>query len=230
MNSISVIIPVFNEAEIILPFLEVLQSRLSKNYAIEIILVDGGSADETRLKIKNKPDIQIVFSEKGRAKQMNYGAKQAKYSILYFLHCDSVPPKNFDGAIIDYVNNRKFAGCFKMKFDYNHWLLKIMAWFTRFNHISCRGGDQSLFITKDLFLKIDGFDETYTIYEDNEICKRLYEINHFSVIQEDIVTSARKFRKNGVFQLYYHFFVIHLKRKLGHSVESLEQYYKHKIM
>jgi hypothetical protein len=50
-----------------------------------------------------------------------------------------------------------------MKFDYGHPVLMISQWFTRFNHISCRGGDQSLFITKELFKELKGFDENFVI-------------------------------------------------------------------
>jgi hypothetical protein len=65
---------------------------------------------------------------------------------------------HFDRIIADTVQNGN-AGCFRMKFDYGHPVLMISQWFTRFNHISCRGGDQSLFITKELFKENKGFDE-----------------------------------------------------------------------
>jgi rSAM/selenodomain-associated transferase 2 len=229
MNSISIIIPVYNEEETLLSFLEDVQAKYSNQFPIEIIVVDGGSTDKTKKIVQACSGVQLVFSEKGRAKQMNAGAIVAQNSILYFLHCDSIPPKNFDVELVENVKKGNLAGCFKMQFDYNHWFLKIITWFTRFNHISCRGGDQSLFVTKKLFLQINGFDESYTIYEDNEICKRLYEQKQFAVIQRNIITSARRFKKNGVLKLYYHFFIIHLKRRLGHSAESLNEYYKNTI-
>jgi hypothetical protein len=87
-------------------------------------------------------NVALIQSEKGRAIQMNVGAKAATGNILYFLHCDSLP-RHFD-RIIDTVQNGNQAGCFRMKFDYRHPVLMISQWFTRFNHISCRGGDQSL--------------------------------------------------------------------------------------
>jgi len=116
-----------------------------------------------------------------------------------------------------------------MKFDYKHSVLLVSQWFTRFNHISCRGGDQSLFVTKELFDKINGFNESYIIYEDNEIIKRLYHEKQFIVIPKYLITSARRYRINGVWTLQYHFTVIHLKRRLGHSVESMLNYYKRKV-
>jgi hypothetical protein len=116
-----------------------------------------------------------------------------------------------------------------MKFDYQHPVLLVSQWFTRINHISCRGGDQSLFVTKTLFKKIKGFNETFIIYEDNEIISRLYAQKQFVVIPKTLLTSARRYRKNGVWKLQYHFTVIHLKRRLGHSAESLLQYYKNNV-
>jgi hypothetical protein len=74
-----------------------------------------------------------------------------------------------------------------MKFDYRHPVLMISQWFTRFNHISCRGGDQSLFITNELFKELKGFDENFVIYEDNEIISRLYAKKQFVVIPDYII-------------------------------------------
>ena len=118
---------------------------------------------------------------------------------------------------------------FRMKFDYRHPVLEVSQWFTRINHISCRGGDQSLFVTKRLFNDIKGFNEDYIIYEDNEIISRLYNKKQFVVIPENLITSARRYRENGVWRLQYHFAVIYLKRRLGHSAESMLDYYTKRI-
>ena len=66
------------------------------------------------------------------------------------------------------------AGCFKMKFDSNHWWLKLASWFTQYRWRACRGGDQSQFITKNLFKSLGGFDERFTVYEDNDLINKLY--------------------------------------------------------
>jgi GT2 family glycosyltransferase len=156
---------------------------------------------------------------------MNAGAKVASGTIFYFLHCDSFPPKHFDLEIIEQVHKNKNAGCFRMKFNYSHAVLFVSQWFTRINHISCRGGDQSLFVTRELFDKIGGYDEKYIIYEDNEIIRRLYQKGRFTVIPKYLITSARRYKEKGVWRLQYHFTVIHLKRRLGHSVESMLDYH-----
>jgi glycosyltransferase involved in cell wall biosynthesis len=101
-----------------------------------------GSTDGSQEKIRRCPNVADSIRKKGRAIQMNVGAKAATGNILYFLHCDSLP-RHFDRIIDDTVQNGNQAGCFRMKFDYRHPVLMISQW-TRFNHISCRGGDRYL--------------------------------------------------------------------------------------
>ena len=100
MNKISIIIPILNEEKTIVSVLEYLDQNCSKENNIEIIIVDGGSTDTSVSKvedfIKNHPNIVLIPSERGRAKQMNRGRLHASGAILYFLHADSYPPKNFD--------------------------------------------------------------------------------------------------------------------------------------
>ena len=71
---------------------------------MEIIVVDGGSTDDT-FDIVSDLGAIVLQSKKGRAKQMNYGASQAKGKILYFLHADTFPPKNFDNYLLRAVTN-----------------------------------------------------------------------------------------------------------------------------
>jgi rSAM/selenodomain-associated transferase 2 len=226
MTKISIIIPTLNEAETIANLLHYLLNNSSKKNISEIIVVDGGSTDNSVDIVSTFKNIMLIHSEKGRAKQMNLGTQKATSSILYFLHADSFPPKNFDQYIIDAVKNDNQAGCFKMKFDSNHWWLKFAGWLTKFSWGICRGGDQSLFITKTLFNDIGGYDEKYIIYEDNIIIKKLFAATQFKVIQKPILTSARLYKKHGVWRLQYHFFIIHLKHWLGANAGALHAYYK----
>ncbi len=229
MTKISIIIPILNEAKIIANLLNHLIESSNKENISEIIIVDGGSTDGSQSIISNYKQIIILNSKKGRAKQMNLGAKHATGSILYFLHADSFPPKHFDQLIINEFNKGNEAGCFKMKFNSNHWWLKLAGWFTQFNKKSCRGGDQSQFITQSLFNKIKGFNEDFVIYEDNDLISKLYALNQFVVIQEWLTTSARRYNSKGVYKLQYHFFMIYLKKWLGASPEILNNYYKKHI-
>ncbi len=194
-------------------------------YISEIIVVDGGSIDGTGEIARANQNVIYLNTQKGRAIQMNAGANLASSKILYFLHADSFPPQNFDRLILDQVKKDKKAGCFRMKFDKDHWWLNLMSWFTRFNHISCRGGDQSLFVEKELFKEIGGFDEAYQVYEDNELIKRLYERGHFVVIKKWLVTSARRYEKIGIWKTQLFFAEIYWKRRFGATADELSRHY-----
>lgn len=227
---LSIIIPVYNEAEIIEANLQEIQKKISASRLVkEILVIDGGSTDATFEKAKSIGGVQVLKSHKGRPKQMNFGAKLAKGDILYFLHVDSFPPQDFDELIISSVKNGHEAGCFKMKFRSQHPWLMFISWLTKFKARSCRGGDQSLFVTKSLFKKIGGYNEEYLIYEDHEILKPLYKHTNFDVIQEWISTSARRFKSKGIMKLQLLFWAIYFKKWSGASPNELYQFYTKKI-
>lgn len=229
MNNISIVIPTLNEAENINRLLSHLLNNSSEENIAEIIVVDCNSEDETQKIVANytlsTEKVKLLKSGRGRAKQMNLGAKNAASSILYFLHADSFPPKNFDQHIINKVTNGNLAGCFKMKFDDNHWWLQLAGWLTQFSWRACRGGDQSQFITIDLYNELGGFNEQFTIYEDNDLINKLYKRKQFVVIQEWITTSARRYQTNGIWKLQYHFWTIYVKKWFGASADDLHRYY-----
>ena len=227
---ISIIIPVLNEVKTIEELLFHLVDCADLKNINEIIVVDGGSTDGTKNIIQSLDlKIKLLNSEKGRAKQMNTVSSIATGDILYFLHADSFPPLNYDTHIINEVKKGNNAGCFRLQFDSNHWWLKIASWLTQFSWRACRGGDQSQFITKALFEDIGGFDETYTIYEDNILINELYKRNEFVVINKKIKTSARLYKKHGVWKIQYHFLAIYLKRWNGATAVELYEYYKKHI-
>ncbi len=229
MSKISIIIPTLNEALNIKRLLLHLLSNSNPDNISELIVVDCGSNDGTQSFtteiIKKNKQVQLLNSDRGRAKQMNVGAQHATGDILYFLHADTFPPKYFDQLIINEVENSNEAGCFKMKFDSKHWWLTLAGWLTKFNWRACRGGDQSQFITKKLFNELGCFNEQFTIYEDNDLINKLYKQNKFVVIQEWITTSARRYEANGIWKLQYHFWMIYIKKWCGASADELRTYY-----
>ncbi|WP_299777960.1 TIGR04283 family arsenosugar biosynthesis glycosyltransferase [uncultured Formosa sp.] len=225
MSKISIIIPTFNEAKNLQELIPYLLKNASSINIKEIIIVDGGSTDQTQEVVNVFTEVSLLHSEKGRGKQMNLGAKQAKGNILYFLHADSYPPENFDNYILKSVNSKTQAGCFKMSFNSSHWLLKLSGWLTQFTWKISRGGDQSLFITKALFETLGGYNEEYKIYEDNHFINSTYKATNFTVIQQKLTTSARRYHIKGIYFLQYHYSVIHLKYRLGNSPQTLYDYY-----
>ena len=228
-NGISIIIPTLNEAHGIGILLEYLNSIINPEIVSEILVVDGGSSDNT-LEIASNFKVTVLESEKGRAKQMNFGAQRAQGTTLYFLHADTFPPVGFDRSIIEAQENGFQAGCFRMKFDTKNPILKFFAYLSKINHILCRGGDQSLFITKETFRELGGFNERYLIYEDTEFITRLYRQFSFTILSEQVITSARKYRDKGWWRVQFHFGVIHLKNLLGSEPTELYEYYEKKFL
>jgi len=256
--SISIIIPILNEAESIGKLIQHLLNTSTSGQVSEIIVVDGGSCDGSQTIVNNfsseaaighldlpntynetlvgattpkvasliKTEILLISSEKGRAKQLNTGAQCAKGTVLYFLHADSFPPPHFDNLILSEVKNGNKAGCFRMQFDSKHWWLQMASWFTKFSWRACRGGDQSQFITRELFDAIGGYDDTYIIYEDNILINELYARKEFTVINQKLRSSARLYQKHGVWNVQYHFCIIYIKKWFGASAEDLFAYYK----
>ncbi len=235
-KEISIIIPTLNEADRIGRLLLHLDKNATPKGIKEIIIVDGGSTDETlnsittiKTELQAIPSIEVITALRGRARQMNAGAAKAQGTILYFLHADSFPPQGFDTHIIRKVKNGNQAGCFRMRFDSSHWWLRLASWLTQFSWRACRGGDQSQFITAQLFKELGGFDERFEIYEDNDLINKLYARKEFVVIQKKLTTSSRRYQSNGIWKLQYHFLAIYVKKWFGASAEELHSYYKKHI-
>lgn len=223
-NSISIIIPALNEEENIGKLIKYLLENGSK-YTNEIIVADGGSTDNTK-HIASDSGAKAVDSHKGRAVQMNTGARNASGDILYFLHADTYPPKDYEDRILNSYGKGYNSGCFRLSFDYKHWFLKTMAWFTRFDINAFRYGDQSLFVSKELFGEIGGFNEKLIAAEDNEIVARLKKQGKFTIMEGCTVTSARKYLDNGIYKLQGVFTIIYIMYKLGYPQEKLIATYK----
>lgn len=192
---LSLIIPTYNEAEYISELLLHIQRTSHQNF--EILVTDGGSLDKTEVIVKSLGIKFISSPEKGRAKQMNYAAKQAKGDTLYFVHADSLPPLTFLKDIEDALSEGFSIGCYRFKFNSKKRLLKINSYFTRFDRLMCRGGDQSLFITKALFDELSGYNEQHKVMEDYDIITRARKKHSFKIIPKDVLVSARKYDHNS---------------------------------
>lgn len=226
---ISVIIPTWNEESSIKETIERLRQFDELNLVDEIIIADGGSTDNT-LQLVKESDATIARSpSKGRAAQMNYGASLASGDILYFIHADTIPAKNFSSDIKDAITEGFTCGCYRLSFDHDHWFLKANCWFTRFNVNAVRFGDQSLFVTKHVFEKAGGFREDLLIMEDQEIIARLKKYGKFKVMNREVITSARKYLDNGIYRMQSIFFLIWLMYYLGYSQQNLLRLYRRLI-
>ncbi len=229
MLQLSIIIPTHNEAEGITKLLTHLQKIRSQNITSEIIVVDGESTDQTTTLVESRKEVITLNSSKGRAKQLNVGARKAEGEIVYFLHADTFPPKGFDEAIIKAVSLDKQAGSFRMTFNKKTFFFNFWSWFTRFKWDIASGGDQSLFITRTLFNQIGGFNEEWVVMEDIEIMSRIKLATNYIKLPQKVITSTRKYDKLGAVKLQTIFSIMHIKKIVGVAPEGLYAYYKNKI-
>ncbi|MGH2644143.1 MAG: hypothetical protein ACRDE2_09355, partial [Chitinophagaceae bacterium] len=142
---------------------------------------------------------------------------------------DSIPPKNFTGYILKALNEGAVSGCFWLSFDHKHWFLKTCCWFTRFNINAVRFGDQSLFVTKDVFHASGGFREDLCMMEDQEIIHRIKKLGKFKVMHARVITSARKYLDNGIYRMQAIFFYLWLLYYMGYSQDYLLKLHRKRI-
>lgn len=223
--TISVIIPTLNEAQYIVQRIEFI-----KNYGgeavIEIIVVDGQSSDETQALAAKAGAEVLVSPTQSRAAQMNYGARLAKAEVLYFVHADVQLIPSFVQDIQEGLKAGYAAGCYRYRFDVDKMMLKVMAFFTRFDGIMCRGGDQTLYVKKDVFLTLKGFDEYFTIMEDYDFIIRLKKNHKFKVIKKEVVVSARKYEMNSWFRVQSANLIIFIMFFLKRPPDQMKKMYK----
>ncbi len=220
---ISIIIPVLNEEEALPKLLKYLTSLVQST--AEIIVVDGGSTDDTLEKIVDFP-IQLLHSKAGRAVQMNTGAAAATGDVLYFLHSDTIPPDTFLEDIPEAIKEGHDSGCYRLGFNSNAFLLKINTYCTRFRFLWCRGGDQSLFIKKELFEKLGGFPKGYIIMEEYFLIEKLLKNHHYKIIPKRIIASSRKYEKNNYLKVQLANLIIFNMNRLGYSQQKMYDAYR----
>lgn len=227
---ISIIIPAYNEEGHIGETVRLLRQLDGTGLIREIIVADGGSSDATCAEAAAAGARALPCPRKGRAAQMNRGASQASGTVLYFLHADSIPPAGFTRHIQTALAQGFACGCYRLRFDHRHWFLQANSWFTRFDVNAVRFGDQSLFVTKELFEKSGGFREDLLMMEDQEIIHRLKRGGRFVVMKEAVTTSARKYLDNGIYRMQLIFFRIWFLYYMGYPQERLLKLYRRLIL
>lgn len=214
VSMISIITPVLNEEKNIRPFLSHLDS-LDGDF--ELILVDGGSSDRTieevlKWKDSFNRDLKILGTCRGRGTQMNKGANAAQGDILLFLHVDCLLKKDalilMEKAIYE---KNAIGGGFKQKFSSPDLFLRFGSAIGNLR-VSMTGifyGDYGIFIKKDVFRKIGGYDEI-PFLEDVELCRKAKKHGRLIQIDRRILTSPRRYLKKGKLKLTFAFILANL--------------------
>jgi rSAM/selenodomain-associated transferase 2 len=225
MMLISVIIPTLNEASHLPRLLTNLKQQIS-GQDVEILVVDGGSTDRTPDLVRGSNVRLVVSPKQGRAYQLNLGAQEARGDLFYFLHADVVPPPQCFSEIKEAVQAGRTAGCFSYRFDSDSWLLRVNAWFTRFNLRTTGGGDQGLFITRSLFSQVGRFDESLLLMEDFDFVWRLKKKHPFHIIRRDAIVSARKYENNSYVRVQIANLLVFVFFQVGISQAHLRRLYQ----
>jgi len=192
---ISVIVPSLNEGRNLLACLESVRSAGD----VEIIVVDGGSSDDT-VALAHAADVKVLVTDSGRGRQMNAGAAAASGGILLFLHADSVLPRSWNRLVRSALSEKGVsAGAFELGLNAESPAFRFIERAANFRSRTLQTpyGDQGIFLTREMFRQMGGFPEI-PLMEDLELVRNLRKQGRIAIVPERISTSARRWRKLGV--------------------------------
>ncbi len=218
---ISIVIPTLNEEEFIGSLLQDLPKKALPENMLEILVVDAHSQDRTVEMAEANGARVILTHKRGRAAQLALGGQHAQGDVLYFLHADTFPPKHFDRFILESVRLGYLAGCFGISFQPSSAFLRFFEKFVRLPWMICRGGDQSLFVTRNLYTAIGGYDARLKIMEDIEIIRRIRKNSSFRILSQKVISSSRKYQDHGAWKLQLLYTWIHLQYWVGISTNRI---------
>ncbi len=220
----SIIIPTFNEEKNIADRL----SELRDIQDIEVIVCDGGSQDRTvEIAGQYSPDVRVVISEKGRALQMNTGARTANGKMLVFLHADTFLPQGSIRTLLSEMNDGVAAGAFLHAMKEPGLASRYLTFYGRIKSIYLRRpfGDQAIFMERKYFFDVGGYREDYTIFEDVDLIARIRRRPHFKILRAPVFTSMRRYDVDGYWTRAITNIVLQFLFALGVHPNKLSRWY-----
>ncbi|MGE0703645.1 MAG: TIGR04283 family arsenosugar biosynthesis glycosyltransferase [Vicinamibacterales bacterium] len=205
MTRVSAIVPVLNEASRVGPLVQ----SLLRMGIHEVIVVDGGSTDGTADHARSTGQCQVLAAPRGRASQMNAGARVATGTVLWFVHADSQPPPDALVLIDEVMSGGDVvAGAFHILTvaDTPGWparwlrLANVRSYYTRLPY-----GDQAIFVRRDTFEQIGGFP-VQPLFEDLELSRRLRRMGRIQTVPRTVIVSGRRFMARP----FYYAFLMNL--------------------
>jgi len=222
LTKLTIIIPVYNEAEILSDFLADLFASFENSPNIEVLLCDGGSSDSS-VQIAKQFPCKIINSPAGRARQMNTAAAEAKGEWLVFVHADTSLPDHWMNLV---TSSSAPWGRFDIKLEGNHQMYRIVErlinW--RSSLTSVATGDQVLFFRQDFFRQLNGY-ENIPLMEDIAISKAARKKAKPLQIRQTVITSSRRWQEKGVVKTILTMWILRLAYWLGVSPHTLHRYY-----
>ncbi len=219
---VSVVAPTLNEAEHIVRTLRCVR----ESGECELIVVDGGSSDGTLDLVRPVADI-LLSALHGRARQMNAGAQQASGEVLLFLHADTVLPQNFLRVLQQVLHDpRVVGGRFDIQLDALGWPFRmietLMNYRSRWTRIAT--GDQAIFVRREIFMAMGGFPEL-ELMEDIAFSRKLKRAGKIACVRERVITSARRWQRDGVLRTIVLMWMLRLAYFLGVPPRQLKAFY-----
>lgn len=221
---LSIIVPVLNESAT-LPGLAAQLATLLQD-GVEVLLVDGGSQDDTS-SIAERAGWQVIHSERGRARQMNAGAAIATGDILLFLHADTQLPPDAVPQVRAAVQGGRGWGRFDVAIAGRPAMLKVVAWMMnrRSRWTGIATGDQAMFMTRQAYNAVGGFAEQ-PLMEDIEMSRRLKRISPPACLRCKVTTSGRRWETRGVWRTIFLMWRLRWAYWRGQSAEELAKAYR----
>jgi len=228
MQALSIIVPVLDEATTIVDALTTLAPY--RACGAEVIVVDGGSRDETPILAQPLAD-RLIAAPRGRGSQMNAGAGAARGDLLVFLHADTVLPPDADRLMIDgLARSRRAWGRFNVTIEGRNPLLPVIAALMnlRSRLTGIATGDQALFMTRAAFEAVGGFPDI-PLMEDIVMSGRLKRLGRPLCLAARVRTSGRRWEKHGIVRTIVTMWRLRLAFFLGAQPAALARRYGYGI-
>jgi rSAM/selenodomain-associated transferase 2 len=224
MSSLSIVIPVLEEAAAIGPALRALAPLRGRG--VEVVVVDGGSTDGTMRVAAAAGADHVLRAPRGRAAQMNAGARAARGEILLFLHADTALPPSADEIVQAALNQGRDWGRFDVAIAGADPLLAVVAMLMnlRSRLTGVATGDQAVFARRECFFAAGGFPEI-PLMEDVALSKALKRIAPPACLRERVVTSGRRWERNGTLRTILLMWRLRLEYALGADPRRLARRY-----
>jgi rSAM/selenodomain-associated transferase 2 len=221
---LAIVIPALNEAENLAWLLPDLSSGCP---GAEVVVVDGGSRDDTAAVVARGPGLRLLASARGRALQMNLGARATGGDTILFLHADTRLPDGAAGAIEEALAEPGVVGGrFDVRFDNERPIFRMIAWFmnARSRASGICTGDQAIFVRRADFEAVGGYPEI-PLMEDIELSRRLKRRGRLRALRLRVTTSARKWEREGPLRTIGLMWALRLLHFVGVAPARLHRWY-----